>query len=208
MELSEAIGTQRAIRHFSDRPVSDETVRALMEAATSAPNAGNRQQWRFLVIRDREAKRRLGEWYLQAWTETVSRIGEEGSTQPYRSGGVLGEQMENIPVIVLACIAAGSGHVTGRLDTRGASIYPAVQNLMLMARSLGLGTVLTTMHTRFEDDVKRFLGIPDEFDTAALIPVGYPASGVGFGRVSRGPLGDVVFQDRWGNPLAERGAGD
>ena len=201
MELSEAIRTQRAIRHFSDRPVSDELVRTLMDAATSAPNAGNRQQWRFLVIRDREAKRRLGDWYLQAWTATVSRIGEEGNTQPYRSGGALGEQMENIPVIVLACIAAGSSYVSGGLDTRGASIYPAVQNLMLTARSLGLGTVITTMHTQFESDVKQFLGIPDEFDTAALIPVGYPASGVGFGTVSRGPLDDVVFQDRWGSPL-------
>ena len=173
-----------------------------MEAATSAPNAGNRQQWRFLVIRDREAKRRLGEWYLQAWTETVSRIGEMGSTQPYRSGGVLGEQMENIPVLVLACIAAGSGYVTGKLDTRGASIYPAVQNLMLTARSMGLGTVITTMHTQFESEVKEFLGIPDEFDTAALIPIGYPARGVKFGEVSRGPMDDVVFQDRWDNPLA------
>lgn len=201
MELSDAITTQRAIRHFSDRPVSDETVRTLMEAATSAPNAGNRQQWRFLVIRDREAKRRLGEWYLRAWTDTISRIGEEASSQPYRSGGVLGAQMENIPVIILACIAAGSGQVTGRLDTRGASIYPAIQNLMLTARSLGLGTVITTMHTQFENDVKEFLGIPDEFDTAALIPVGYPASGVGFGKVSRGPINEVVFQDRWRNPL-------
>jgi nitroreductase len=201
LELLEAIKTQRAIRHFSDKPVSDEMVRTLMKAATSAPNAGNRQQWRFLVIRDREAKRRMGEWYLQAWTETVSRMGEMGSAQPYRSGGVLGEQMENIPVLVLACIAAGSSYVTGRLDTRGASIYPAVQNLMLTARSMGLGTVITTMHTQFEAEVKQFLGIPDEFDTAALIPVGYPARGVEFGEVSRGPMDDVVFQDRWENPL-------
>ncbi|MDP6452968.1 MAG: nitroreductase family protein [SAR202 cluster bacterium] len=201
MELSEAIRTQRAIRHFSDRPVSDETVRTLMEAATSAPNAGNRQQWRFLVVRDREAKRRFGDWYLRAWTDTVSRIGDEANAQPYRSGGVLGEQMENIPVLVLACIAAGSAYGTGNLDLRGASIYPAVQNLMLTARSLGLGTVITTMHTQFESEVKQLLGIPDEFDTAALIPVGYPARGVEFGDVSRGPLDDVVFQDRWANPL-------
>jgi nitroreductase len=125
-----------------------------------------------------------------------------GSTQPYRSGGVLGEQMENIPVLVLACIAAGSSYGTGRLDTRGASIYPAVQNLMLTARSMGLGTVITTMHTQFESEVKEFLGIPDEFDTAALIPVGYPAGGVEFGDVARGPIDDVVFQNRWNNPLA------
>ena len=104
-------------------------------------------------------------------------------------------------MLVLACIAKADTNITGRLDTQGASIYPAVQNLMLMARSLGLGTVLTTMHTRFEDEVKGLLGIPDEFDTAALIPIGFPANGVGFGRVSRESINEVVYKNSWGNSL-------
>ena len=201
MDLSEAMLTQRAIRHFSDKSVPDETIEELMLAATSAPNAGNRQLWRFLVIRDKAIKRRLGDWYLKAWTDTVARIGALGESQPYRSGGMLAKQMENIPVMVLACVANSDRNVVDGLDTRGASIYPAVQNLMLMARSLGLGTVLTTMHTQFEQDVKQYLGIPEEFDTAALIPIGFPASGVEFGRVSRHPISEVVYKNTWDNPL-------
>ena len=201
MDLSEAMLTQRAIRHFSDKPVLDETIKELMLAATSAPNAGNRQLWRFLVIRDKAIKRRLGDWYLKAWTDTVARIGALGESQPYRSGGMLAKQMENIPVMVLACVANSDRNVVDGLDTRGASIYPAVQNLMLMARSLGLGTVLTTMHTQFEEDVKQYLGIPEEFDTAALIPIGFPANGVEFGRVSRDPISQVVYKNTWDNPL-------
>ena len=201
MDLSEAMLTQRAIRHFSDKSVPDETIKELMLAATSAPNAGNRQLWRFLVIRDKAIKRRLGDWYLKAWTDTVARIGALGESQPYRSGGMLAKQMENIPVMVLACVANSDRNLVDGLDTRGASIYPAVQNLMLMARSLGLGTVLTTMHTQFEEDVKQYLGIPEEFDTAALIPIGFPANGVEFGRVSRDPISQVVYKNTWDNPL-------
>ena len=201
MDLSEAMLTQRAIRHFSDKAVPDEIIRELMIAATSAPNAGNQQQWRFLVIRDKAIKRRMGDWYLKSWADTVGRIGGLGESQPYRSGGLLAKQMENIPVMVLACVANPDRHIVDGLDTRGASIYPAVQNLMLMARSLGLGTVLTTMHTQFEEEVKQYLKIPDEFDTAALIPIGFPASGVEFGRVSRHPISEVVYKNVWGNPL-------
>lgn len=201
MEVSEAMLTQRAIRHFSNKLIPDETIKALMVAATSAPNSGNQQQWKFLVIRDKNIKRRFGDWYLKSWTDTVNSLGETGESQPYRSGGLLAEQMENIPVLILACIANGGTKSTGRMDTQGASIYPAVQNLMLMARSFGLGTVLTTMHTRFEEEVKRLLSIPDGFDTAALIPVGFPAKGVVFGRVSRKPISEVVYGNRWGDSL-------
>lgn len=79
----------------------------------------------------------------------------------------------------------------------GNSIYPAVQNLMLAARALGLGTVLTTNHMRFEQEGKAFLGIPEGVDTAALIPIGYPAEGVRFGGSRRKPLSEVVSYDRW-----------
>ncbi len=202
VSLFESIHTQRAIRHYSDQPVSDDDLKTVLEAAIRAPNAGNRQQWRFLVIRDPETKRRFGDWYLRAWSATVASMGADGSSQPYRSGGDLAAQMENIPALILACIERGAGPPPAGLDTRGATIYPAVQNLMLAARALGMGTVITTMHTQFEAEVKAFLGIPDEFDTAALIPLGYPADGVSFDRNRRRPLADVMFLDLWGSPGA------
>ena len=200
MDLIDAINTQRAIRHFSDRSVSDDDLRAIMEAAVRAPNAGNRQQWRFLVLKDGETKRRMGDWYLRAWTETTGRMGADARTQPYRSGGALGRGMERVPVLVLACIEGGGGPPESGLDTRGASIYPAVQNMMLAARALGLGTVMTTLHTRFEREVKALLGIPGDVHTAALVPIGYPSAPDAFGAGSRLPLEAAVFGDRWGSP--------
>jgi nitroreductase len=175
MSLFDAIHSQRAIRPFSEQPVSDEVVETMLNAAICAPSGGNRQPWRFVVIRDAAIKRRLGQWYLSAWQAATADMGT--LTQPYRHGAALAQQIENVPVLILACMdhgAAGPG--LGSL-TRGASIYPAVQNLLLAARALGLGTVLTTLHTQYEREIKALLHIPDAVETAALIPVGYPAEG-------------------------------
>jgi nitroreductase len=77
----------------------------------------------------------------------------------------------------------------------GASIYPACQNLMLQARALGLGTVMTTMHRRRRDRFHAILGIPDGYDSAAIIPLGWPAAS--YGRNVRPPVESVVMRDRW-----------
>jgi nitroreductase len=66
------------------------------------------------------------------------------------------------------------------------------------ARALGLGTVLTTLHTQYESEIKALLNIPETVETAALIPVGYPAEGMRLGRARRRPWSEVVFHDRWG----------
>ena len=103
-----------------------------------------------------------------------------------------------LPVLILVCIDHGeAGPGLGPL-TRGASIYPAVQNLLLAAHALGLGTVLTTLHTQYEREIKALLHIPDTVETAALIPVGYPAAGARCGHARRMPLSEMVFHERWG----------
>ncbi len=79
---------------------------------------------------------------------------------------------------------------------RGASIYPAVQNILLACRGLGLGAVITTNHIRCEDEVKALLGIPEDVDTFALMPIGWPLDK--FGPLTRRPLAEVVHADRWG----------
>lgn len=195
LSLFEAVHGQRAVRHFSDRPVSDESIETILGAAVRAPSAGNRQPWRFLVVRDVGIKRRLGQWYFSAWQAATAEMGE--LTQPYRHGGELAEQMEIVSVLILACIDHGQANYGLGPVTRGASIYPAIQNLMLAAWALGLGTVLTTLHTQYEDEIKQLLNIPDSVETAALIPVGYPAEGTQLGSSRRKPLSDVVFHDRW-----------
>jgi nitroreductase len=176
--------------------VSDEALETILSAAIRAPSGGNRQPWRFVVIRDADIKRQLGQWYLSAWQTATAEM--EALTQAYRHGAELAQQMETAPVLVLACIDHGEAGTGSGPITRGASIYPAVQNLMLAARALGLGTVLTTLHTQYEREIKTFLNIPDPVETAALIPVGYPAEGVRFGPAKRMPLSEVVFHDRWG----------
>ena len=191
MSLYKAIHTQRAVRYFSNEPVSADVVEAILEAAVRAPSAGNSQPWHFIVVRDRETKRRFGEWYLRSWMQITATMGDGASSESYRSGGDLARQMEDIPVLILACVDHGK-------STMGSSIYPAVQNLMLAARAFGLGTVLTTNHMHFEQEVKTLLGIPEHVDTAALIPIGYPGNGVTFGGSRRKPLEDVVSYDRWG----------
>lgn len=199
MSLFEAIHSQRAIRHFSTEPVPDEAINTILEAAIRAPSGGNSQPWHFIVIRDAETKRRLGELYLDAWKAAVEPALRQ--QQAFRSGGDLGQRMASIPVVILVCANEGP-RVSGQVSvTQGSSIYPAVQNLMLAARALGLGTVLTTLHTLHERDIKEFLGIPDHVETAALIPIGYPAEGERFGGSKRKALEKVVSYDRWGRRL-------
>jgi nitroreductase len=79
---------------------------------------------------------------------------------------------------------------------RGASIYPAVQNIILACRAFGLGTLITTNHIRNEAAVKALLGIPDNVSTYALMPIGYPEDK--FGPVKRRPVNEVAYADRWG----------
>ena len=196
ISLFDAIHSQRAIRHFSDKPVPDEAIETMLNAAIHAPSAGNRQPWRFVVMRDADLKRQLAQWYLSAW-QTVT-AGMEVIPQPYRHGAELAQQMATVPVLILACIDHGRANTGPGPVTRGASIYPAVQNLLLAARALGLGTVLTTLHTRYESEIKALLHIPETVETAALIPVGYPAEGARFGHARRRPFAEVVFYERWG----------
>ncbi len=101
-------------------------------------------------------------------------------------------------MLILVCMENEPGSEPAKRTT-GASIYPAVQNLMLAARSFGLGTVLTTIHQHRETQIKEILGIPENVDTYALIPMGYPVKN--FGPLTRKAPAEVSFRDHWGKPL-------
>ena len=108
----------------------------------------------------------------------------------------MAEHLHEAPVLILACVKHDGSPSDMR---RGASIYPAVQNLLLAARGLGLGAVLSNRPRRgFEKEIKELLGIPENVDTAALIPIGYPAEGAHYGPTTREPVENVTFYDRWG----------
>ena len=155
-DLFEAIQTQRAIRRFKAVPVPMELVRQALEAAVRAPSGGNQQPWAFVIVTEPERKRRIAALYRQSWDEVYGPPERAAtlSQQVHASASYLAEHMAEAPVLVLACVRHdGSPSSLGR----GASIYPAVQNFMLAARALGLGTALTTLHKRYEREVKEIL---------------------------------------------------
>ena len=198
--LFEAMYTQRAIRRLRPDPVPDELVHQLIEAATKAPSGTNLQPWRFVVIRDGETRRRIADYYKRAWALAYgSRTSRPASIDPRikASAAQLAETLHEVPVYILACIERGRSPAS--LGT-GASIYPAVQNLLLAARGLGLGSVLTTLHKRYEREIKQLLDIPDNVETVALLPIGYPAEGARYGPTRRRPVAEVAYWDRWGQP--------
>lgn len=199
------VGTQRAMRRLKPDPVPEELIKKIIWAATRAPNGGNVQPWRFLVVTDPEKKRALQQIYVGEWEKY--RKAREGAAPPapmteeqqraaarnFASGQHLADHLHEVPVIVIACgflLEVNTGIASG------SSIYPAIQNLMLAARALGLGTALTTLHRHNEGAVRELLGIPEEAHTAALIPVGWPEGHFGAG--PRLPVEAVTYWDHWG----------
>jgi nitroreductase len=201
MDFFETVTTQRAMRRLKPDPIPDAVLRQIMDATICAPSGGNRQGWSFLVVRDPAKRVRLGELYREAWGELMKvpyYRGAAAAGPDSREGKMLAsarhlsEHLGEAPVLVLACIGT-DGRAT---ITTGASIYPAVQNLMLAARALGVGSCLTTIHKYRDPQLKELLGIPADVETAALIPLGYPLGK--FGRPPRRPVAEVVHADHWG----------
>jgi len=203
MELFDAMSTQRSMRRLKADPVPDAVIRQILDLTICAPSGGNRQGWSFVIVRDQAKRARLGELYREAWGELMKApyyAGASKAPPDSREGRMLAsarhlsEHLGEVPVLVLACIALDPG--ARPTLTTGASIYPAVQNLMLAARGLGIGTCLTTIHKYRDAQVKELLGIPANVETAALIPMGYPLGK--FGRPPRQPAAEVTHWDVWG----------
>ena len=200
ISLFEAIHTQRAIRRFTGEPVSDEVIERILEAAVRAPSGRNTQPWRFVIIRDADTKQKIGDYYRLACED--AGIGQEPipglSKKVNDSVTHLANHMGDAPVLILACYEYLTEDTVGPSTLlTGSSIYPAVQNLLLAARALGLGTALTTVHSIFESEIKALLGIPANVQTAALIPLGYPSAEERFGGSRRRPVAEVTHFDRW-----------
>ena len=194
MDLFEAIHTQRAIRSFRPDPVPDHLITTLLEAAVKAPNGGNVQDWRFIVIRDRETKRKIGELYRTGPRSKIDPSWPAQRRRIYTGAQQLEDHIEEVPAFILVCTRPYPGE-----PNAGAMIFPAVQNILLAARGLGLGCVLTVRQSRHEQELKQLLDIPEDMDTAALLPIGYPGEGARYGPTSRKPLEEVAFDERWGN---------
>ncbi len=201
-ELFEILHGTRAMRRLKPDPVPDELIRKILEAGASAANGGNFQRWRFLVIKDREIKKAVKVHYKRAFDEIIGPRYKKSAPPPGSSAEkyhrqhdaveYLTDHFDEAPVWIVACLQEGEAPT--RMS--GASIYPAVQNMLLAARGLGLGATLTTRHLFFEEDSERALGLPPGVCSYAILPIGWPMGN--FGPVGRGPLEEIVYLDRWG----------
>jgi nitroreductase len=200
-DFFQVIGTQRAMRRLKPDHVPEEYIKKILWAATRAPSGGNRQGWRWLVVTDPSKKKQVQEWYNDGWSKALASGYGAGANLPeeerlsnervMRSATYLAEHMHEVPVLIFACSLTGNGDIVS-----GSSIYPAVQNLMLAARALGLGTALTTVHRGKQKEIRELFGIPESVETAALIPVGWPRGKFGSG--FRKPVEDVTYWEDWG----------
>jgi len=203
MPLAEAMRTQRAVRRLRSEPVDDDTVRAVLELATKAPTASNEQSWEFVVVRDPDVKHALARLNRQAFSLYRRRLARQvrGDIKGARMLAAVAYQadhFEDTPVVVVACLHGRPGPIRLSQGAFYASIFPAVQNLLLAARSIGLGATLTTLPLWSQTQARRTLGLPRGVTACAVIPLGWPQRG-GYGPTTRRPVDEVLHLDHYGN---------
>lgn len=204
-DVFDIIHTTRAMRRLKPDPVPDDLVRKILEAGVCAANGGNYQRWRFMVVKDPAVKKAVQLWYKKAFDEVVGPryansppppgITADKYARQHHAVEYLTEHFHEAPVWIVACLDEGKNTPT---RTSGASIYPAVQNMLLAARALGLGSTLTTRHLLYAKEAEAALGLPDGVHSYAILPIGWPMGK--FGPVGRTKLEDVVFNETWGTP--------
>lgn len=201
-DFFEILYSCRAMRRLKPDPVPDELIAKILRAGMQAPNGGNTQKWRFLVVKDPAIKKAVQAWYKKAYDEVIGpRYGSSApppgvTAEKYKrqhdAVEYLTEHYHEAPVWIVACLEDGPNPNR----SAGASIYPAVQNMILATRALGLGTTLTTRHLLFEKEAEAALGLPPGVHSYAILPIGWPMGR--FGPVGRAPIDEFVYQDRWG----------
>ena len=204
ISLLEGLATTRAIRRFTDEPIPDDDLAAILWHASRAPSGSNRQPFRFVVLRDgpkaHAAKALIGQACRSIWAEKRAEDGYESGTgaDPTSPKARMAETMqrfverfEETPVVVLACLK----RYREPNPTEGASVYPACQNLLLAARALGYGGVMMVWHTLVERELRDVLGIPDDVALSATIALGRPEGH--HGPVRRRPISELVYEDGW-----------
>jgi nitroreductase len=206
-DVFDIIQTTRSMRRLKPDPVPDVMIRKILEAGACAANGGNTQRWRFLVVKDPQIKQAVQRWYKRAFDEVVGPryatsapppgVSAERYARQHAAVAYLTDHFHEAPVWIVACIDEGAAKPT---RWSGASIYPAVQNMLLAARALGLGSTLTTRHLLYEREAEAAMGLPEGVHSYAILPIGYPMGR--FGTVGRGKLADIIYQDKWGQPYA------
>ncbi len=211
MELHEIMQSTNTCRLYKPDPVSNEVLEPVLGALRWAPTGGNRQPVSVVVIRERETKQQLQDLYLPYWNEYIAGIktGEvKVGTRDRRlvdSADYFANHLVDIPILINVCARLADVHPTDTALDRlsivgGASVYPAVQNLLLAARNAGLGTALTTLLCAEEPAVKALLQIPEDVSTAAMVALGWPEKPFPK-KLSRRPLSEIAWSEKFGTPM-------
>ncbi|MEI8358024.1 MAG: hypothetical protein RL698_3432 [Pseudomonadota bacterium] len=208
MEFLDVLHTTPTCRYYRPDPVPDDVLRRVLDGARWAPTGGNRQGVRFLVVRDAARRRRLKELYLPLWEQYAERsrdVSDVPRPRMLANADHMARHLDEIPALIVVCarladLLATDRHLDRLTIVGGASVYPAVQNVLLAARAEGLGTALTTLLCAVEPQVKELFGIPEGIATAALVALGWPERPFPQ-KLSRRPLEEICFAEDWGTPL-------
>jgi nitroreductase/alkylhydroperoxidase family enzyme len=215
IDLYDAASTTRAVRRLRPDPIPDAVLERVLRAATWAPSGGNLQPWHVIAVRDPARKQAHAELYPGLWADyaaqprsLIARVPDALRLPAERALGAgdhLAAHLGEVPVVGVFCFHPERLTITDAQLGRpsvvgGASVYPAVQNLLLACRAEGLGCVLTTLLCSREKEVRELLAIPEPWATCAFVPIGWPVGG-GHGPLSRRPVEQVAFGDSFGAPL-------
>jgi nitroreductase len=201
--LLEGIRTTRAIRRLRPDPVPPALIRKVCEAGTFAPSGGNRQPWTFVAVTDPTRRAWIAERYRRAFeayiAPALAAMEEPGypdaQRRTVRSAVYLAEHLHEVPVHLFVAGWLRRGHEQTQ------ALFPAIQNVLLACRAVGLGACLTTVHRAFGDEIDAFLGLSKERPTCALLPIGWPIGR--YGRPPRRPVDACLHWERFaGEPAS------
>jgi len=195
-DFFDVVLNQRACRSFRPDPLDDDVVARVLEAATFAPSAENKQPWVFVVVRHPDKRAAIGDLNRRAW-QGGGRTHSEGRLtatllQEVDRGAEGG--IAHAPVLVVV----GGDTRLGDRRVLAASVFPAVENMLLAAGALGLGAALTTLPLVFGDELAEIVGFPSEVRPIAVVPLGWPARSMGPPR--RLPVAEKAHRDTFGTP--------
>ena len=196
MDVIETMETCSAARYLKPDPVPQDLIERVIYAATRASSPGNSQEWDFIVVRNADAKQKIRD--LLAPRFKAMRAGAQTGRVTSRmiDGAMhLAETLNEVPAIIFVCGPVAYPPNAPLEQFVWSALYPAAQNLIVAARSLGLGTTFTTFHMFMENELRELLGIPAEIKFGVMIPIGWPQGD--FVKVKRKPVAKVIHWDKW-----------
>ena len=196
MNVIEAMETCSATRYLKPDAVPQDLIERVIYAATRASSPGNSQQWDFIVVRNPEAKQKIRDLLAPRFKAMREGASTTGRVSRMLAGAThLAESLNEVPAIIFVCGPVAYPPNAPMEQFVWSALYPAAQNLIVAARSLGLGTTFTTFHMFMESELRELLGIPEGIKFGVMIPIGWPRND--FVKVTRKPISKVIHWDKW-----------